>query len=341
MKKVTLISMATCLIGIVFLVSYQITKPSYNSITPEELSNLISSSNVVLVDVRTQEEYESGHIPNTEYNINVKDESFLDKANFLLDKETPVALYCRSGNRSKTAADILVKDGYTVYELATGFNGWIDAGYKAADSLIVIDDSNEGLTIYYPQYKSIDLVCGASSPEYDDKAIFCCPAAFTGETILEFKHTNIAGYHVSKGEFHRGYTCKPNTGAFVWYNGKWKFLLKDYASELKMAADSTGMGVAQNMIIHDFNEQPHFRKNSFQYRALCELDGNLCIIQSNQSVKYSDFVDMLKETGVKHALYLDMGGWNHSWYRKWENSDVTYIRKNAHDYYTNWLTFYR
>ena len=75
------------------------------------------------------------------------------------------------------------------------------------------------------------------------------------------------------------------------------------------------MGVAQNMIIHNFRVQPLFRKNSFQYRALCELDGKLCIIQSNQSVKYQDFVDMLIETGVKHALYLDMGGWNHSWYR--------------------------
>lgn len=341
MKKVTLISMAICLVGIVFLVSYQITKPSYNSITPEELLNLTSSSSVVLVDVRTQEEYESGHIPNTEYNIDVKYESFLDKAHLLLDKDTPVALYCRSGNRSKTAADILAKDGYTVYELATGFNGWIEAGYDGADSLLVIDNSNQGLTIYYPEYNSIDLVCGAVSPEEDDKAIFSCPAAFTGERILEFKHTNIAGHHVSNGEFHRGYACKPNTGAFVWYNGKWKFLLKDYASELKIAADSSGMGVAQNMIIHDFNEQPHFRKNSFQYRALCELDGKLCIIQSNQSVKYSDFVDMLKEAGVKHALYLDMGGWNHSWYRKWDNSKPTYIKNNPHKYYTNWLTFYR
>lgn len=230
MKKAPLISMAICLAGIAYLVSYQLTRPSFNSITPEELSNLISSSNVVLIDVRTQKEHESGHIPNTEYNINVKDESFLDKANLLLEKDTPVAVYCRSGNRSKSAADILVKDGYTVYELVTGFNGWIEAGYNGADSLLVIDNSNEGLTIYYPQYNSIDLVCGAVSPEEDDKAIFSCPAAFTGERILEFKHTNIAGHHVSKGEFHRGYACKPNTGAFVWYNGKWKFLLKDYAS---------------------------------------------------------------------------------------------------------------
>ena len=126
--------MAICLASIVFLVSYQLTKPSYNSITPEELSNLISSSNVVLVDVRTQEEYESGHIPNTEYNIDVKYESFLDKANLLLDKDTPVALYCRSGNRSKTAADILSKDGYTVYELVTGFNGVAEVAAWAKDN---------------------------------------------------------------------------------------------------------------------------------------------------------------------------------------------------------------
>jgi rhodanese-related sulfurtransferase len=117
--------MATCLIGIVFLVSYQITKPSYNSITPEELSNLISSSSVVLVDIRTQEEYESGHIPNTEYNIDVKYDSFLDKANLLLDKDTPVALYCRSGNRSKNAAKTLSMMGYNVVELDGGYNDWV------------------------------------------------------------------------------------------------------------------------------------------------------------------------------------------------------------------------
>lgn len=333
--------MAICLVGIVYLFSYQHTRPAFNSITPEELSNLISSSSVVLVDVRTQEEYESGHIPNTEYNIDVKGEFFLDKANSLLDKDTPVALYCRSGNRSKTAADILVKDGYTVYELATGFNGWIETGYNGADSLVVIDNSNEGLTIYYPQYSSIDLVCGAGSPEEDDRAVFCCPAAFTKERILEFKHTNIAGHHVSKGKFELGYPCKPNTGAFVWYNGKWKFLLKDYASELKEAAKSSGMGVAQNMIIHNFEEQPLYRKDSFQYRALCELEGELCIIQTKEAVEYRCFVDMLMETGVRHALYLDMGGWNHSWYRKWGDSQPTYIKNNPHQYYTNWLTFYR
>ena len=39
-----------------------------------------------------------------------------------------VALYCRSGNRSKTAARILADKGYEVIELGTGFRGWVAAG---------------------------------------------------------------------------------------------------------------------------------------------------------------------------------------------------------------------
>ena len=339
MKKTILIAalFAACITAIAHFTS----KHKFESISAQEFAALIDSVDVILVDVRTHSEHDSGHIPGTAFNIDVKSDSFLLESQTLLKKDRAVAIYCRSGNHSKTAAEILAKEGYTVYELATGFNGWLQDGYKSADPFIVIDESHKGLTIYYPQYSSINLEYGANSPEEDPKAIFCCPAAFTGEAITEFRHTNIAGHHASNKEFHRGYACKPNTGGFVWYNGKRKFLLKDYASELKIAAGASGMGFAQNMIIHNFEEQPLFRKNSFQYRALCELDGKLCIIQSKESVKYRDFVDMLMAVGVKNALYLDMGGWNHSWYRKWENSKPSYIHNNPHKYYTNWLTFYR
>ena len=44
------------------------------------------------------------------------------------EKDKPVALYCRSGNRSKTAARILADKGYEVVELGTGFRGWVAAG---------------------------------------------------------------------------------------------------------------------------------------------------------------------------------------------------------------------
>ena len=140
--------------------------------------------------------------------------------------------------------------------------------------------------------------------------------------------------------YYKGYRCRPNTGAFVWYGGKWKFLLDDYEAELKLAADFGGMGFAQNIIIHDGKVHPLFRSNTFQYRALCELDSRICIIQSDTPVTYRNYVDMQNALGVRHAIYLDMGGWNHSWYRVQAQEDVTYMRKNPHSAYTNWLTFY-
>lgn len=342
MKKAFLvfITITTCLVSIAYGISQMLTKQKFTSFAPHEFSELLSTRDIVLVDVRTQEEHENGHIPGTDYSIDIKGDSFLLQSQVLLKKSTPIALYCRSGNRSKTAAKLLAKKGYEVYELSTGFNGWIEAGYKAADPLINIDTTQDGLAIYYPKFESIDLVCGSYSPVEDENVIFCCAASFTGETLPVFKHSNVAGNHVSGGEYNKGYLCKHNTGAFVWYKGQWKFLLKEYSDELKKAAASSGMGFGQNMIIHDGIIQPLWRSNSFQYRSLCELDGKLCIIQSKESVPYRQYVDMLKAAGVKHAIYLDMGGWCHAWYRKFQHLDVSYINISKHKYYTNWLTFY-
>ena len=79
------------------------------------------------------------------------------------------------------------------------------------------------------------------------------------------------------------------------------------------------------------------------YRALCEKQGQLCIVDSREAVEYSDFVDMLERYGVNEALYLDMGaGWNHSW---WRDADGTvheiHPRLDKSRYCTNWIVFYR
>ena len=75
------------------------------------------------LDVRTLAEYSEGHIAKT-ININVMDDSFSSMADSLLQKDRPVAVYCRSGKRSKKAAAILSKKGYKVFELDKGFNSW-------------------------------------------------------------------------------------------------------------------------------------------------------------------------------------------------------------------------
>ena len=76
-----------------------------------------------LVDVRTPEEFAEGHIPDA-LNINVMDENFIDLAISSLDRKRAVAVYCRSGRRSKTAAGELAKEGFKVVELEGGFLGW-------------------------------------------------------------------------------------------------------------------------------------------------------------------------------------------------------------------------
>ena len=107
----------------------------------------------------------------------------------------------------------------------------ISISYGQQAELMRIETTND-LTICYPQYSDIDLACGKMPEKTDSNVLFCCEAAFTGELLKEFKHSNIAGHYVSGGKFYRGYKCRPNTGCFVFYQNKWKFLLHNYADEL-------------------------------------------------------------------------------------------------------------
>jgi len=99
----------------------------YTSMTADEFADIIQDENIQRLDVRTEPEYEDGHIPES-INIDVKSDQFAILADSLLDKKRPVALYCRSGVRSKKAADILAEKGYKVFELNKGFLSWQSAG---------------------------------------------------------------------------------------------------------------------------------------------------------------------------------------------------------------------
>lgn len=100
------------------------TSSSLNSVSAEEFSRIMEEENEVQVlDVRTESEYLKGHLPNA-LNINIRDTAFHSRVLELLEKDRPVAVYCRSGNRSKVAGAILVDMGYEVYELNSGVVGW-------------------------------------------------------------------------------------------------------------------------------------------------------------------------------------------------------------------------
>lgn len=99
----------------------------FKNLSSDEFEQFIEDENVQRVDVRTVAEYTEGRIPGS-LNINVFDEGFSANAEELLDKDQPVAVYCKSGRRSRKAAQLLAKKGYKVYNLDKGFENWKESG---------------------------------------------------------------------------------------------------------------------------------------------------------------------------------------------------------------------
>lgn len=97
---------------------------TFKSVEVEEFAKVIADTAVVRLDVRTADEYAEGHIDNA-INIDVQKDDFESKATATLPKDKTIALYCRSGRRSKNAAKILTANGYTVVELNSGYKGWV------------------------------------------------------------------------------------------------------------------------------------------------------------------------------------------------------------------------
>ena len=94
------------------------------SVTASVFADSIDNPGVQLVDVRTPDEFAAGNIPGS-VNIDVLTGHFGETAATMLDKAYTVAVYCRSGNRSKNAAKTLSMMGYNVVELDGGYNDWL------------------------------------------------------------------------------------------------------------------------------------------------------------------------------------------------------------------------
>lgn len=118
MKKILLI--LTIFIGSICCSCAQ--NASYTSLSNSEFAKVIHQKKAQVVDVRTPSEFNAGHLPKAvNMDVNCKDfNNRIDK----LNKKKPVAVYCRSGRRSKIAAQILSDKGFTVYELDKGLQQW-------------------------------------------------------------------------------------------------------------------------------------------------------------------------------------------------------------------------
>lgn len=94
---------------------------SSEAITPSEAMYIMAYQDVIILDVRTLEEFNTGYIPNA---VSLPIDELADAVTIMIpNKEQIILIYCRSGNRSADAADILVALGYiNVYD----FGGILD-----------------------------------------------------------------------------------------------------------------------------------------------------------------------------------------------------------------------
>lgn len=91
--------------------------------------NLAKDASIQLLDVRTADEFSTGHIDNAENSCVTTDEFIQKMPN--LDKEKPIYVYCKSGNRSAKATKILVDNGFTnVFEVIGGITAWQSDGLE-------------------------------------------------------------------------------------------------------------------------------------------------------------------------------------------------------------------
>ena len=102
-------------------------------INAEKFHQFIKKGDGIIIDVRTSQEFNSGHIIDAT-NIDFYSEDFTDKLK-IVRKDVPIYVYCRSGGRSSSAANKMEKLGFTkVYNMLGGIGSWQSEGYKTIKS---------------------------------------------------------------------------------------------------------------------------------------------------------------------------------------------------------------
>lgn len=129
MKKFFIVVFMT--LTLVSALSGCVTKPpekaQYIDISAQQAKEMIDKGEVFILDVRTQEEYNAGHIRNSTL-IPVQD---LSKRLNEVPRDRKILVYCRTGGRSAAASEILVNNGFTrIYNMKGGIMEWTKAGYE-------------------------------------------------------------------------------------------------------------------------------------------------------------------------------------------------------------------
>lgn len=173
--------------------------PNFPSLTPDEFARTITLPDVQLVDVRTPEEFASGHLADA-INIDWRDSSFVHQAAELLDKSKTIAIYCKAGRRSHAAAGKLYSMGYkNIVELQGGIEAWQAAGKSVSTDKYECDEfqTASGMTV-----KIHALMHASLWIEAGDIQIFVDPVSQLGNRSVDYTTMPSADFILVTHEHH-------------------------------------------------------------------------------------------------------------------------------------------
>ena len=159
MKKIV-----TCLLATLGLTS-ACGQTNYENTDVKGFAELMNDPNVVVLDVRTVEEFNEGHIEGA-LNIDQAQSDFIERVKEVLTTDRTIAVYCRSGRRSASAAERLAAEGYKAVNLKGGILAWKEAQMPVTTDTYEVDvfKTKSGKTV-----KSHALVHASIRMEYDGK----------------------------------------------------------------------------------------------------------------------------------------------------------------------------
>lgn len=151
---------------------------------------LATAPDVTLLDVRSEGEYAEGHIDGA-LNIDVNASDFVDCAMAMLPRGTTVAVYCRSGRRSATAAALLADRGYRVVNLSGGILAWIEAGRPtttdAHERDVFVTPGGKTLRFYALMHASVRI-------NIDGRELYVDPVKQLGGRTVDYSQLPDADY---------------------------------------------------------------------------------------------------------------------------------------------------
>ena len=155
---------------------------NYENVDVKGFAALMNDPDVVVLDVRTADEFKEGHLVGA-LNINQEESDFMEKAKTALATGKTIAVYCRSGRRSASAAGRLAAEGYKAVNLKGGILAWKESKMPVTTDTYEVDvfKTKSGKTVKFHA-----LVHASIRMEYDGKEIEIDPVTKLGNKTIDY-----------------------------------------------------------------------------------------------------------------------------------------------------------